>query len=390
MYLTDICICVNYEEDLSLEIKATKNNFKKNKDNILDCILKKIIKYNFKKIYLLCFEKKKFFFKKYNKKKIHNSLIICIEANKNLSLSRNFVKLEKYIHNNFIFIKGSKLSDINLNDLKSYKIKNNIIGMFLNSNKKKPIKRKIIKLNNINVKNYLKKNNLESIETYFISKKIFNFLKKIQIYTFRDLIDKLIKKEKIIFRIFNAKIINFNRLFERKIFKQKKFFFKNKAIFLDIDGVINRLIGYVLDYKDFSFLPGTAKGIKYANDKNYLVIVITNQSAVGRSWLSEAKLRNIHKRMRNDLFKFNGALIDDIYYSPYFKDSKYKKFRIKKKDRKPNNGMLLKAIKKWNIDIHSSVFIGDQITDKYAAELTDIKFHFKKNNSLYKQLKSII
>ena len=82
--------------------------------------------------------------------------------------------------------------------------------------------------------------------------------------------------------------------------------------------------------------------------------------------------------MRNDLLKFNGALIDDIYYSPYFKDSKYKKFRIKKKDRKPNNGMLLKAIKKWNIDIHSSVFIGDQITDKYAAELTDIKFHLKK------------
>ena len=174
MYLTDICICVNYEEDLSLEIKATKNNFKKNKDNILDCILKKIIKYNFKK-YICYALKKKIFFKKYNKKKIHNSLIICIEANKNLSLSRNFVKLERYIHNNFIFIKGSKLSDINLNDLKSYKIKNNIIGMFLNSNKKKPIKRKIIKLNNINVKSYLKKNNLENIDTYFISKKYLIF-----------------------------------------------------------------------------------------------------------------------------------------------------------------------------------------------------------------------
>ena len=170
----------------------------------------------------------------------------------------------------------------------------------------------------------------------------------------------------------------------------KKKFLKNKAIFLDRDGVINKLDGYVLDYRDFIFLPGVKKGIEYANKKKYLVIIITNQSAVGRGWISEKKLNLIHDQMRKDLFNHNGSKIDDIFFSPYHKSSKIKKYRMLINDRKPGKGMFVKAFKKWNIDVDRSFFIGDQNTDKYAAKSANIKFYFKKKYSLYKQLKSII
>ena len=94
--------------------------------------------------------------------------------------------------------------------------------------------------------------------------------------------------------------------------------------------------------------------------------------------------------MKNKLFSINRSIIDDIYFSPYFNNSKNYKYRINKFDRKPYPGMFLKAIKKWNINIKSSAFIGDKMTDKIAAKKCNVKFYFKKNLSLYKQIKEII
>ena len=94
--------------------------------------------------------------------------------------------------------------------------------------------------------------------------------------------------------------------------------------------------------------------------------------------------------MKKELFKKNKSYIDDIFYSPYYKYSKLSKYRKYRSDRKPSNGMFLKAIKKWNIDVNSSVFIGDKVTDKIAAQKSKVKFYFKKDISLYKQVKNII
>ena len=119
------------------------------------------------------------------------------------------------------------------------------------------------------------------------------------------------------------------------------------------------------------------------------MIVITNQAAVGKEIISESDLNIIHFKMLKNLNK-KKAKIDDIFYAPYFKYSKQIKYRLKKNDRKPNPGMIMKAIKKWNIDSSSSFFIGDKKTDMIAAKKTNIKFYFKSNKSLYKQIKSIL
>ena len=94
--------------------------------------------------------------------------------------------------------------------------------------------------------------------------------------------------------------------------------------------------------------------------------------------------------MREKLYIENKSFIDDIYYSPYYKFSKKKEYRKNSFDRKPNPGMLLKAINKWNININDSFFIGDSISDFNAAKKIRIKFYYKKKISLYKQIKAII
>ena len=94
--------------------------------------------------------------------------------------------------------------------------------------------------------------------------------------------------------------------------------------------------------------------------------------------------------MKKNLSKNGFNTINDIYFAPYFKNSKISKYRLNYNDRKPNIGMFTKAIKKWNIDINKSFFIGDKKTDFLAAKKTKIKFFYKKNVPFYKQIINII
>ena len=105
--------------------------------------------------------------------------------------------------------------------------------------------------------------------------------------------------------------------------------------------------------------------------------------------ISEKKLDSIHMFMTNEIKK-KDARIDDILYSPYFKDSKIKKYRVGLNDRKPNPGMLIKAIKKWNVNINKSFFIGDSLSDLNASKKVNLKFFYKTKESLINQVRNII
>ena len=94
--------------------------------------------------------------------------------------------------------------------------------------------------------------------------------------------------------------------------------------------------------------------------------------------------------MKKKLHNINKAKIDDIYYSPYYKFSKNKKYRKNFYDRKPSPGMFVKAIKKWNIDLNKSFFIGDTISDFNASKKIELKFYYRKKGSLLNQLKEIL
>ena len=163
---------------------------------------------------------------------------------------------------------------------------------------------------------------------------------------------------------------------------------KNKCVFLDRDGVINVDKGYISKISDFKIYPGVGRAISFLNKKKYLVIIITNQSGIGRGLKKKKQLSLIHNYLKNTIKK-NNAKIDDVYFCPYhpiFGKGKYKK---RSTDRKPGSGMLKKAIKKWNIDSSKSFMIGDKITDKLAAKDVKVKFYYKKDNNLNSQIHKI-
>ena len=139
----------------------------------------------------------------------------------------------------------------------------------------------------------------------------------------------------------------------------------NKALFLDRDGVINIDYGYVHKKQQFEFLDGIFDLTYYAQNKNYEIIVITNQAGIGKGHYSEKDFYIINSWM-TDIFKKKGTLISKVYFCPNHPEGigEYKKNDYR---RKPNPGMLIDAKKEFFLDMSSCLFVGDQITDMVAG-----------------------
>ena len=164
--------------------------------------------------------------------------------------------------------------------------------------------------------------------------------------------------------------------------------FKNKALFLDRDGVINKNFGYVFSTKNFVWLKNVKKAIKFAYKKKYLIIVITNQSGIARGFFSENDVNTLHKEINKQL-KITNCKIHDFFYCPYHPKYGGKKYRKSSYLRKPNPGMIFWAVKKWDISLKKSIMIGDKKIDMIAAKRSNLKFIMKKYNLLREVRKSL-
>ncbi len=138
------------------------------------------------------------------------------------------------------------------------------------------------------------------------------------------------------------------------------------AIFLDRDGVICRnRDDYVKSWEEFVFLPGVKQALRQLAALNWPIVVISNQSAIGRGLVSRRTVELIHYQMKAEIVKAGGRL-DAIYYCPHVPEDNCP-------CRKPNPGMFLSATNIWDIDLARSVFVGDALTDIWAAARAGIQ-----------------
>ena len=137
---------------------------------------------------------------------------------------------------------------------------------------------------------------------------------------------------------------------------------KQKAIFLDRDGTINKYVGFLRNIDEFELIDGAAEAIRKINESGYLAIVVTNQPVIARGEVSFEELEEIHNKMETLLGK-EGGYLDAIYYCPHHPHKGYEGERADLKIdcdcRKPKPGMLLKAAADFNIDLSQSWMVGD-------------------------------
>lgn len=389
-----VILCGGLGSRLGNVTKKTPKPLIKIANNLfIEILIKNLSRHSVKEIFLLCSYKHEIFFKKYHKKKIGNCKIICVKEKKPLGTIGGLNLIKKKIDRFFFLLNGDTFFEINYIDFAKF---------FVNFSKKKvgaiaSVERKGKRFNHIKIyKNFnlvfpFKNSNQINAGTYIFDKKIFKFLKKGYNSLENDVLPLLSKNKLLIgkeYKLNNTKFIDIGIPKDLKIAKKliPKFFLKKKAVFLDRDGVLNHDLGHVGEIERFKWKQNAIKSIKHLNDNNFLVFLVTNQSGIGRGYYTIDKFKKLCSWMESQLYK-NGAHIDDIFFSPYFKKGKFsnrKYFNL----RKPNIGMYLQAKKKWNFSINKSFMIGDSAVDNEFAINANLKFFNSiKNKFWYKKIK---
>ena len=159
--------------------------------------------------------------------------------------------------------------------------------------------------------------------------------------------------------------------------KRRRFFYQNglvsgnkmetnKALFLDRDGVVNEDRAYVSKIEDFVFIPGIFPFLRCAQDKGYLLIIVTNQAGIARGYYSENDYHILTAWMLHQ-FEIQGITIQAVYYCPHHPKCGIGDYKVDCSCRKPNPGMLLRGMEEFGVDMSKSVLIGDKDSDLEAG-----------------------
>lgn len=145
---------------------------------------------------------------------------------------------------------------------------------------------------------------------------------------------------------------------------------KQRAIFLDRDGVINVHKGFLKWSADMELLPGSAEAIRRINDSGYLALVVTNQPVIARGDCTWEELDEIHRAMET-LLGSEGAYVDGIFVCPHHPDRGFPgeiaEYKIECECRKPKPGLLIQAAQQYNVDLEQSYMVGDSVSDIQAG-----------------------
>jgi D-glycero-D-manno-heptose 1,7-bisphosphate phosphatase len=154
------------------------------------------------------------------------------------------------------------------------------------------------------------------------------------------------------------------------------------AVIFDRDGVLNEDYGYAYDPEKLVWIEGAKAAIARVNAAGGLVLIATNQSGIGRGYYSEDQMHAFHAEMRRQLAA-EGGRIDEIYFCAFHEDAAEERYRqADHPDRKPNPGMLLRALKDFGIDPARALMIGDKPSDMAAAKAAGVDGYLYQGGDL--------
>lgn len=147
---------------------------------------------------------------------------------------------------------------------------------------------------------------------------------------------------------------------------------KKPAVFIDRDGTINEQLGYINHLSRFVILPGVSEAVRLLNKNNLWAIIVSNQGGVARGYYPMELVEEIHAFLKSSL-KEQGAIIDGIFFCPHHPAGVVPEYSSECDCRKPETGLIDKALEAFDIDMSNSYVVGDRYVDIELAIRVNIK-----------------
>lgn len=294
--------------------------------------------------------------------------------------------LKKYIRGDFLFVFGDLIFDISVQRfLEFHKQKGALCSLFVHPNTHPYDSDVILTDETERVIGFLSKkeerqtdyHNLVNAGIYIMSPEICNQLMELKKMDLeKDVLFPMISDGKNIYAYRSAEYVKdvgtperlrmAERDLEEEIVKKKNLNRKQRCIFLDRDGTINKYAGLLSRPEQLELETGVVKALKKLNQSEYLTIIVTNQPVVARGMCSIEELDEIHRKLETMLGR-EGVYVDKIVYCPHHPDSGYegenRQYKVVCDCRKPKTGMIEQCVREYHIDLSKSWMIGDTTTD---------------------------
>lgn len=295
----------------------------------------------------------------------------------------------------FIVCTGDALFDIDIGKMLEFHKKNNAIATLLTHPNCHPYDSDLIitDKNNVvkeinkkdSVRNFYYKNNVNAGFFVFNPSSLYYFEKLKKVAMEGDFINALLRDGKKVLAYKSAEYIKdigtperyYNALkdLENNLVEKRCKKYKQKAIFLDRDGTINKYVGFLKNSNEFQLIEGVDNAIGKINQSEYLAIVISNQPVIARGECSFEEQENIMNKMEK-LLGDKGVYLDGIYYCPHHPHSGYegevKELKIKCDCRKPGIGLIKQAVDDFNLDLSKCFIVGDSNIDILTGKNANI------------------
>ncbi len=161
-----------------------------------------------------------------------------------------------------------------------------------------------------------------------------------------------------------------------------------KCVFLDRDGVLIKDVGYLKNPDDIILIPQTIEALKDLKKIGFLLIIVTNQAGIAKGFFTMDDLERVNKKLMK-VYETSGIIIDDLYFCPHHENGSVEPYNIKCSCRKPDLGMVVKGVEKFDVDINKSFMVGDKDSDILLAKNSGLR-SFYVENSMYEHDKNII
>jgi D-glycero-D-manno-heptose 1,7-bisphosphate phosphatase len=150
---------------------------------------------------------------------------------------------------------------------------------------------------------------------------------------------------------------------------------RERALFLDRDGVVNEEVGYLHRVDEVRFVDGIFSLCRTAMGLGYKLIVVTNQAGIARGYYSEEDFYAVMEWMR-DALRAEGVELDAVYHCPFHPEHGVGRYKREHEDRKPGTGMLRRGAAELGVSLAESVMVGDRCSDVAAANAAGLRQAF--------------